>query len=67
MTFEEAITALKRGLRVARPGWGASHIYIDDGFGEPTFCHFTNSGTVPGWSPTPGEMLASNWEITPPR
>lgn len=61
MTFEQAITALKRGERVARSSWSKTHIYIDDGFSLPVICLLENGNRIPGWSATSDEILATDW------
>lgn len=61
MTFEQAITALKRGERIARSSWDKTHVYLDDGFALPVICRFAHGSAVPEWSPTSSDMLATDW------
>ena len=64
MTFEEALTALKLGLKVRLPEWGGYWKAIDDAHGNPHIMVFTKDGEILN-TPQSKYMFRDDWEICP--
>lgn len=69
MTFSEALEQMKKGTRktFARSGWNGKNQYVYLGKltfdTEPCFVlHNAQRKLQPGWVPSMGDMLASDWE-----
>lgn len=66
MTFEQALTQLKAGIRVKRAGWAWWVALIQAPNGDmsvPFFCTKLAPGQVVPWTPTQVDLLATDWEV----
>lgn len=72
MTFGEALSALKGGVRVARTGWNGKNMWIalqvPDAHSKMTLPYlyvFTATGHLVPWAPAQTDLLAEDWLIIP--
>lgn len=74
MKFGKALDALVDGKRIKRSGWNGKDqlVYMQSFKGgpyegmQPCFVlHNAQGLNQPGWIPSMGDLLASDWEILP--
>lgn len=69
MTFGQALTALKSGLRVTRAGWNGRGMWLElqrpgsDGHFGPHIYMRTADGHFVPWIASQTDMLAEDWAI----
>jgi hypothetical protein len=68
MTFGDALEVLKEGNAVARTGWNGkgqyAYMHKFNDLVEPCFILKNAQGKYqPGWVPSMGDMLATDWEV----
>ena len=75
MVFGQAISKLKEGKRVTRPGWNGKGMYLflnrwerpDAPAYEPCIVMRTADGAFqPGWLASQADMLAEDWQVEGP-
>lgn len=71
MNFGEALEALKRGLRAARPSWSGMGVYLlmvtPAELAEPALCVAPYTGRPIRWRPSDEDLLAEDWGTSIPR